>query len=170
MRIMQQQGVCFVSRELGFVPRAFLHRRDKERGGGHDIGKLLPSLSSLPFFPERAPRVARSLHFSFLPSGYYRGGGAAFSFLAQNAVALNLWLLLALLVPTKSGRLSPHSALSPNFLFGSRGTLFRSVPLFFVRASFFSCTVQVKGGRAVRVSRHGILLVRRRWSRFFSLS
>ena len=54
------------------------------------------------------------------------------------------------------------------------GHFIQICPAFLRSGKFFSCTVQVKGGRGrvSRVSRHGILLVprRRRWSRFFSLS
>ena len=60
------RGLFCKPAELGFVPRTFLHRRrDKERGGGHDIGKLPPSPSSLNV---RRVSLVRSTSPSFLPS------------------------------------------------------------------------------------------------------
>ena len=72
---------------------------------------------------------------------------AAFSFLAQNAVGLNLWILARARLPTKielspAARppVLPPSALSPSLTsFSGHVALYSdlSVPLFVIRPSFF---------------------------------
>ena len=122
MHSSQERKVCEQNSDLflglSSIGIAEFHRKDKKEGRKTRDWKIA-------VFPERAPRVAPlllppSLPFcSFLPviTEVERGRrtnacslppSAAFSFLAQNAVGLNLWILARL--PTKM-ELSPPARL-----------------------------------------------------------
>ena len=141
------RGLFCKPAELGFVPRAFLHRRDKEREGGHDIGKLLPSFCFPSSRNVRRVSLVRSTSPSFLPSfRLLQRRRRLFIFGAECSRT-------QFVAPPRSASSYEERTTFPAFrpisqlLFRVTGHFIQICPAFLRSGKFFSCTVQVKGGR-----------------------